>query len=133
MTNENIYTELQEILKKERGNGLTNQQIADKYGVSQSQANRLLNDPSSVIGSLSFAAVLRMFPRVRRLLDGDTASISIANSPSAAAAINGVAEAGASMGNHQEPMTSASRRKSALRKTQSKSAPRRSRLQAGRT
>ena len=92
------YEELQTRLKKRRSDGLTNERIGEKYGISHSHANRLLNGDPAQFGSLKFATILRMFPRVRRLLEGDAQSISISNSPSSAAAINGTASAGGAEG-----------------------------------
>ena len=89
-----IYENLQSEFKQNRADGLTNERIGEKYGISHSHANRLLNGDPAQFGSLKFSTILRMFPRVRRLLEGDAQTISISNSPSSAAAINGTANAG---------------------------------------
>lgn len=93
-----IYENLQSEFKQNRADGLTNERIGEKYGISHSHANRLLNGDPAQFGSLKFSTILRMFPRVRRLLEGDAQTISISNSPSSAAAINGTASAGGAEG-----------------------------------
>ena len=88
-----IFGKLVEELKRERDAGVTNQAMADRCGVSQQHINKLLNGKAS-LQKLRFGAVLNLFPHIRRLLEGDSQSISISNSPSSAAAINGTASAG---------------------------------------
>ena len=88
-----VFARLIDELKNERGKGVTNQMMADRCGVSQQHINKLLNGKAS-LQKLNFGAVLNLFPRVRRLLEGDAQTISISNSPSSAAAINGTASAG---------------------------------------
>ena len=63
-----VLEQLHNELLEARANGATNQDIAEKGGISRSHINAVLNGSHEIIGSLKFATVLRLFPIITNLL-----------------------------------------------------------------
>ena len=88
-----IFEQLQSILKAQRAHGTTNQEIAERVGLSQAHVNRLLNGSPNVIASVKFGTILKLFPGIICLKEPNDGQISQNNSPGAAASIGGDAVA----------------------------------------
>lgn len=71
-----IFEKMQENLKKRWKSGESQTQIAFHSGLSQVHINRLLNSAPDIFASVALGNILRLFPGMRVLLPGDTASIN---------------------------------------------------------
>ena len=57
-----MFENLQDILRRRRENGETNQSMADSCGLSQTHINRLLNGDAKLIDGIHLAAAYKLFP-----------------------------------------------------------------------
>ena len=62
-----MFENLQDILRRRRENGETNQSMADSCGLSQTHINRLLNGDAKLIDGIHLAAAYKLFPFLRLL------------------------------------------------------------------
>lgn len=64
-----LLEKMHDELLKERGRGVTNNEMAKRAGISQPHINFLLNSEAINLGSLKFNTVLRLFPRIAEQIE----------------------------------------------------------------
>ncbi len=84
----NLKDQILDILKKEYKAGKTQNMIAKKYNLTQTDVQRLLSGKRSV-DKLSLKVFMRMFPNASINLTGDIVSVSADNNSSAFGQVNG--------------------------------------------
>lgn len=84
----NLKDQILDILKKEYEAGKTQNMIAKKYNLTQTDVQRLLSGKRSV-DKLSLKVFMRMFPNASINLTGDIVSVSADNNSSAFGQVNG--------------------------------------------
>ena len=84
----NLKDQILDILKKEYKAGKTQNMIAKKYNLTQTDVQRLLSGKRSV-DKLSLKVFMRMFPNASINLTGDVVSVSADNNSSAFGQVNG--------------------------------------------
>jgi transcriptional regulator with XRE-family HTH domain len=86
------YAALQDLLRKKRARGATNQEMAGAADISQPHINRLLNGPAENLGKVKLETLVRLFPQEFARV-AETRVVAIASGSGSAASVHGNATA----------------------------------------